>query len=77
MLNADSTQTLDQLIDVTIANQQPVMIHGKSANAVLLSEHDWNAINETLYLLSIPGMRESLRDGMATHIDDCSAELEW
>ena len=44
---------------------------------MLVSEDDWNAINETLYLLSIPGMRESLRDGINTDLTQCDKELDW
>ena len=45
-------------------------------NAVLVAEEDWNAINETLYLLSVPGMRESIQEGMAEPLDQ-TAELDW
>lgn len=41
------------------------MISGKRANAVLISADDWSAIQETLYLLAVPGMRESIKQGMA------------
>ena len=54
---------LHTLIDEAKVNHQPVVITGETGNAVLLAEEDWNAINETLYLLSIPGMRESIRGG--------------
>jgi PHD/YefM family antitoxin component YafN of YafNO toxin-antitoxin module len=53
------------------------VITGKRANAVLVSEEDWNAITETLYLLSIPGMRESIKEGLAQDMTDCSTELDW
>jgi antitoxin YefM len=46
-------------------------------NAVLVSAEDWEAIQETLFLLSIPGMRESIREGMDTPIDECSKDLDW
>tara|TARA_B100000678_G_C17949917_1_gene398770 strand:- start:154 stop:318 length:165 start_codon:yes stop_codon:yes gene_type:complete len=52
-------------------------ITGKRNNAVLLSESDWSAIQETLYLVSIPGMRESIREGMATPVDACDLTLDW
>jgi PHD/YefM family antitoxin component YafN of YafNO toxin-antitoxin module len=54
-----------------------VIITGKRGNAVLLAEDDWNAINETLYLLSVPGMRESIIDGMQETLDGCANELDW
>jgi len=54
-----------------------VVITGKRGNAVLLAEDDWNAINETLHLLSVPGMRESILEGMQEGIDKSATELEW
>ena len=65
------------LIDETASSHQPIVITGKRGNAVLLAEDNWNAINETLYLLSQPNMRESIREGLSTDIDDCSQELDW
>ena len=50
---------------------------GKRANAVLVSEEDWNAISETLFLVSIPGMRESIKKGLAADLAECSKELDW
>ena len=55
----------------------PVLITGRRSNAVLIGEEDWQAIQETLYLLSIPGMRESIRKGMSTPVEDCVRELRW
>jgi antitoxin YefM len=68
-------QQLQDLIDSVSQSHQPIMIAGQNGNAVLLSETDWASIQETLYLLSIPGMRESIREGMATPIEDCDREL--
>lgn len=68
---------LYQLVDSVVISHEPVLITGERANAVLLSEEDWRAINETLYLLNIPGMRDSILDGMQTPIDECSDEVEW
>lgn len=77
-LNATEARAkLYKLIDETSITHRPILITGKRGNAVLISEEDWNAINETLYLLSIPGMRESIRDGMTENLDECSTELEW
>ncbi len=53
------------------------MITGKRGNAVLLSEADWNSIQATLHRLSIPGMRESIREGMDTPVDECDEALDW
>lgn len=68
---------LYSLIDEASETHKPILITGKRGNAVLLSEEDWNAINETLYLVSIPGMRESIRDGMNASLDDCDEDLDW
>lgn len=77
-LNATEARSrLYALIDETSTSHQPIVITGKRGNAVLLAEEDWNAINETLHLLSLPGMRESIREGMETGLDDCDQELNW
>lgn len=68
---------LYKLIDEVASSHEPVLISGKRANAVLISEEDWNAIQETLYLISIPGMRESIREGLKTPTEECSEELDW
>ena len=78
ILNAtEARSNLYRLIDETIQTHKPVTITGRHGNAVLISENDWNAINETLHLLSIPGMRESIRDGMAAGLEECDTELDW
>lgn len=68
---------LYRLIDETAAAHEPVLITGQRTNAVLVSEEDWNAIQETLHLLSVPGMRESVHKGMNTPIEECAKELDW
>lgn len=68
---------LPQLLEVVAASHTPIQINGNTASAVLVSEEDWRSIEETLYLLSVPGMRDSVREGMRTPIDQCSAELSW
>lgn len=68
---------LYKLVDKAASTHQPVQITGKRSNAVLISEEDWNAIQETLYLLSIPGMRESIRKGLKTPVNKCSPVLKW
>lgn len=65
------------LIDETTDTHEPIVITGKRGNAVLLAEDDWKAINESLHLLSVPGMRESIQEGMATKLDDCDRGLDW
>ena len=65
------------LIDETTVSHQPIIITGKRGNAVLVSEDDWNSINETLYLLSVPGLRDSIQKGMKQSISECETELDW
>ncbi|MES9910354.1 MAG: type II toxin-antitoxin system Phd/YefM family antitoxin [Candidatus Thiodiazotropha sp.] len=78
VLNATEARSkLYNLIDEASESRQPIVITGKRSNAVLISEEDWNAISETLNLLSIPGMRESIKEGMETPIEECSEELDW
>lgn len=68
---------LYQLLDEAAASHQPIQITGKRANAVLISEEDWRSIQETLHLLSIPGMRESIRDGLAEPLAKSSRKPGW
>ncbi|MBW2580782.1 MAG: type II toxin-antitoxin system Phd/YefM family antitoxin [Deltaproteobacteria bacterium] len=68
---------LYRLIDQAASSHEPIIITGKRANAVLISEDDWRAIQETLYLLSISGMRESIREGLETPIEECAEDLDW
>jgi prevent-host-death family protein len=73
----EARSKLYALIDETTDTHQPIVITGKRGNAVLLAEDDWKAINETLHLLSVPGMRESIQEGIAANLDDCDKELDW
>ena len=73
----EARANLYKLIDDTTVNHEPVVITGKRGNAVLLAEDDWNAINETLHLLSVPGMRESILEGMQESSDSTATELNW
>ena len=59
------------------ATHSPIVITGRRGNAVLISEEDWNAINETLYLISITGMRESIREGMTFSLEECDEDAGW
>jgi prevent-host-death family protein len=74
---SEARSKLYRLIDETTASHEPVLITGKRANAVLVSEEDWRAIQETIYLLSLPGMRESIREGLDTPIEECERDLDW
>lgn len=77
-LTASQARTiLYKLLDKTALSHEPIQITGKRHNAVLISEDDWRAIQETLYLLSIPAMRESIRKGLKTPIKECSNKLTW
>ncbi|MEX0268249.1 type II toxin-antitoxin system Phd/YefM family antitoxin [Leptolyngbyaceae cyanobacterium UHCC 1019] len=73
----EAQQQLQDLINSVSQSHQPILIAGQSSNAVLVSEADWASVQETLYLLSVPGMRESIREGLATPIAECDRELEW
>ncbi len=68
---------LYSLMDEAKDTHQPILITGKRGNTVLVSEEDWDAMQETLFLLSVPGMRESIRKGMEEGVDKCSGELDW
>jgi len=59
------------------SSHEPIHITGKKAHGILISEEDWRAIQETLFLLSIPKMRESIRKGLKTPIEKCATELPW
>lgn len=74
---SDARTNLYRLIDEAAQSHQPIHITGKRNNAVLLSESDWSAVQETLYLLGVPGMRESIREGLAEPVDQCRTELDW
>ncbi len=72
----DARADLYNLIDKAADSHQPIIITGKRNNAVLISESDWNAVNETLYLLSVPGMRESIKEGLEEDVSVCSKDID-
>jgi prevent-host-death family protein len=74
---SEARANLYRLMGETAASHKPVMITGKRNNAVLIAEDDWSAIQETLYLLSVPGMRESIKSGMAEPLDKSAKALKW
>lgn len=74
---SEARSNLYRLIDEAAATHTPTLITGKGSNAVLVAEEDWYAMQETLYLLSIPGMRESLREGLTMPIEECRKTLDW
>ncbi|MDP1975285.1 MAG: type II toxin-antitoxin system Phd/YefM family antitoxin [Alphaproteobacteria bacterium] len=74
---SEARANLYRLIDETNLTHEPTLIKGKRNNAVLLAEDDWRAIQETLFLLSIPHMRESIQEGLATSFNETSKKLDW
>ena len=73
----EARANLYKLIDDTSESHEPIVITGKRGNAVLLAEGDWNAITETLHLISVPGMRESIIEAMKEPLKETSTELKW
>lgn len=73
----EASEDLSGLIDQVAASHVPVHILGKGGVAILIGEADWRSIQETLHLLSIPGMRESIREGLDTPLDACDEQPGW
>ena len=74
---SEARAKLYRLIDQVAESHKPIKITGKRNSAVLVSEEDWSSVQETLFLLSIPGMRESIREGMDTPTEELESELDW
>jgi len=74
---SEARANLYRLLDQASESHQPITISGKRNSAVLVSSEDWQSIQETLYLLAVPGMRESIKTGMEESVDSCSKELDW
>jgi prevent-host-death family protein len=77
MSATEARKQLYKLLDDVAASHEPIEITGKRSSAVLVSEDDWRAVQETLHLLSIPGMRESILEGMATPVEELDDKLDW
>jgi prevent-host-death family protein len=73
----EARRRLYTLVDDVAESHDPIQIVGKRNSAVLLSEEDWRAIQETLYLTSIPKMSESIRGGLNISVEECGEELDW
>ena len=73
----EARKRLYTLVDDVAESHDPIQIVGKRNSAVLVSEEDWRAIQETLYLASIPEMRKSIREGLKTPVEECEQELDW
>ncbi|MEO5794147.1 MAG: type II toxin-antitoxin system Phd/YefM family antitoxin [Rhodoferax sp.] len=74
---SEARANLYRLIDAAQQSHEPILISGKRSSAVLISTDDWNAIQETLYLLAVPGMRESVKAGMAEPLATSAKTLAW
>ena len=74
---SEARANLYRLMDQAAESHQPITIAGKRHDAVLLAAEDWQAIQETLHLLAVPGMRESIKEGMAQAPEACAKELDW
>lgn len=74
---SEARADLYRLIDQASESHQPILISGKRSSAVLVSAEDWQAIQETLYLLSVPGMRESIKQGMAEPLGKSAKAVVW
>jgi antitoxin YefM len=74
---SEARKRLYNLVDEVKETHEPVQIVGKRSSAVLVSEEDWRAIEETLYLISLPGMRDSIRKGLKTPLEKCDQEPGW
>lgn len=73
----EARKNLYKLLDEVSESHEPVQITGKRGNAILIAEDDWRAVQETLYLHSVPGMKESIVEGLKTPVDECDEELDW
>lgn len=73
----EARKSLYRLLDEVSETHEPIQITGKRSNAILISEDDWRAVQESLYLHSLPGMKESILEGMQTPVDQCDEELDW
>ena len=74
---AQARREIFRLVDQVTSTREPVVITGKKSNALLISEEEWDSMQETLYLLSIPGMGDSIRQGLNEDLNDCSQKLDW
>ncbi len=77
MTATEARKNLYALVDEVSVSHEPVQIAGKRNSAVLISEEDWRSVQETLYLASVPGMRESIAEGLQTPVEECDAEPGW
>jgi prevent-host-death family protein len=74
---SEARANLYRLIDEAADSHSPIRITGKRNSAILISEDDWASVQETIYLLSVPGMRESIKEGMDAPVEEFESELDW
>ena len=73
----EASDKLPDLVENTITKRELVLISGKNNNAVLMAESDWQAMNETIYLLSVPGMRDAIKKDLSENLESTSRQLKW
>jgi prevent-host-death family protein len=73
----EARANLYRLLDEVAVTSEPIQITGRRASAVLVAEDDWRALQETVYLSSMPGLADSIREGLATPLEECVEELDW
>ena len=73
----DASDKLPVLVENAITKHEPVLIASKNNNAILMAEGDWRAVNETLHLLSAPGMRDTIQNGLSENLQSTSRKLNW
>jgi len=73
----EARKQLYSLLDDVAVSHKPIQISGKRNTAVLVAEDDWQAVQETLYLVGVPGMRKSIHEGFSTPVNECEKELDW
>ena len=73
----EASDKLPNLVENTIEKREPVLISGENNNAVLMAECDWQAMNEALHLLSVPGMRDAIKKGLSENLESTSRKLNW
>ena len=73
----EASDKLPDLVENTIAKREAILISGNNKNAVLIAESDWQAMNEKLHLLSVPGMRDVIQNGILENLESMSKKLNW
>ena len=73
----EAREKLPELVEDVLLNHEPMLISGINKNAVLVAEIDWQAMNETLHLLSVPGMRDAIQTGLSEKLESTSKQLTW